>query len=607
MLRCKQFSVAGSSKTKGILIQPPGSNREDVEHRPTQILLPQHPHSHALGAKKTPIAFATVFHNDLSAHKLNMRQTPVTYQVRPKKQSTTAAPIPLIRERNSLRANPDSSAQKIEIKLAPPVPIVEPSVEPWEIDLFSQILDLLIVEDVESMEIVKKLGKWLHDKRTVDLRKQRRSFESSSPEYMLLQEIVFDIHSGLRNRHSDQPNDGAGFQIPMIIALAAILAIDPKILFDIWCLISQLEIPIPIPRRDMDVIIIDQEESNPQTHCFDDLGTLCIDTDANNSDYFIAQVIKHSLFGATDFENTCNWGYFSRFWESDKTFFNGTMQDGFGISVGLKKSDAEPELPERRYLKQSIISPIDRKLMPFFSSILDESEHSDGCDCSIKGSKCASTDRCACVKRSGGPAYQHDALRDFIETRVVECGDACGCSLLPIRTPIPYGAHIGDYIGTIVGPTGIHIRRSLYNINNSRDMIVVRNEDGHEMYGVDATYSCNYTRFINHSCSPNLRGILIYARSKSKNHTLPRLALFSTTRIEADTELTLDYSDIDFGGPEYFGECKCSIMDGNGCTRIVGKRKSGALFEGAEWWWTSAAGGKKRKANNSSGVSSKKK
>ncbi|KAJ7269106.1 SET domain-containing protein, partial [Mycena rebaudengoi] len=59
-------------------------------------------------------------------------------------------------------------------------------------------------------------------------------------------------------------------------------------------------------------------------------------------------------------------------------------------------------------------------------------------------------------------------------------------------------------------------------------------------YSVDA-YGCNWTRFINHSCSPNLQIISVVYDAMPEDN-MPYLALVATENISAFTELTFDYN-----------------------------------------------------------------
>ena len=64
-----------------------------------------------------------------------------------------------------------------------------------------------------------------------------------------------------------------------------------------------------------------------------------------------------------------------------------------------------------------------------------------------------------------------------------------------------------------------------------------------EIYVVDGQYKGGATRFLNHSCDPNLRQYTV--SSYRGNPQVYELAFFARENIEAFTELTFDYQDLD--------------------------------------------------------------
>ncbi|KAJ7242684.1 SET domain-containing protein, partial [Mycena rebaudengoi] len=197
-----------------------------------------------------------------------------------------------------------------------------------------------------------------------------------------------------------------------------------------------------------------------------------------------------------------------------------------------------------------------------------------GCECDGKsGCNNARPGRCPCASASStlknGPAYTQGLFAFTTESEIVECNSACGCSpqcnnrLAQFPRQIPaqifktekrgWGARLPlDIVrGQMVGLyTGLLIRREEADkLSGSRasycfDLDV--NEDPDEetpenAYSVDA-YGCgNWTRFINHSCSPNLQIITIVYDTMPEDN-MPYLALVATEDIPAFTELTFDYN-----------------------------------------------------------------
>lgn len=66
-------------------------------------------------------------------------------------------------------------------------------------------------------------------------------------------------------------------------------------------------------------------------------------------------------------------------------------------------------------------------------------------------------------------------------------------------------------------------------------------KESDDSFVCDAKFYGNFTRFINHSCEPNVIGI----RSFTKHHDsrFPYIAFFTNKEIPANTELTLNYGD----------------------------------------------------------------
>lgn len=62
-----------------------------------------------------------------------------------------------------------------------------------------------------------------------------------------------------------------------------------------------------------------------------------------------------------------------------------------------------------------------------------------------------------------------------------------------------------------------------------------------DQFVCDAKYYGNFTRFINHSCEPNVIGIRSF--TKHQDARFPYIAFFTNKDIRAQTELTLNYGD----------------------------------------------------------------
>eukprot|EP00730_Choanoeca_flexa_P013270 TRINITY_DN5143_c0_g1_i1.p1 TRINITY_DN5143_c0_g1~~TRINITY_DN5143_c0_g1_i1.p1 ORF type:complete len:224 (+),score=17.06 TRINITY_DN5143_c0_g1_i1:103-774(+) len=167
-----------------------------------------------------------------------------------------------------------------------------------------------------------------------------------------------------------------------------------------------------------------------------------------------------------------------------------------------------------------------------------------GCGCT---DDCDS--RCSCALRSTFAKY--------------ECNARCGCdsscsnrqSQQPfaraveiyetnsqgkgLRTlnPIAKGEFFGCYAGEVLS-SALRLQRQIEDEAQGNTYLLILNE--HTQHGtmttaVDARYKGNETRFINHSCDPNLDIKPVRERQ------IPRLCLFAIRDIAAGEPLTFDY------------------------------------------------------------------
>ncbi|KAK6992858.1 SET-domain-containing protein [Favolaschia claudopus] len=192
--------------------------------------------------------------------------------------------------------------------------------------------------------------------------------------------------------------------------------------------------------------------------------------------------------------------------------------------------------------------------------------------CSCHGKKgCDKKRGCSCRKKLGcGPAYTRVGLFMFnTDSEIIECNAACECSSkcinrvaqLPRQLPVQifktdkrgWGVKIPVRIekGRVLGLyTGLLIRREEADkLSGTRasycfDLDVNEEPDKEppeNAYSVDA-YACgNWTRFLNHSCDPNLKIISVVYDSMPEDN-MPYPALVATKNIPAFTELTFDYN-----------------------------------------------------------------
>jgi len=117
---------------------------------------------------------------------------------------------------------------------------------------------------------------------------------------------------------------------------------------------------------------------------------------------------------------------------------------------------------------------------------------------------------------------------------------------------IQKGQFVDRYFGEVITAKAADRRRKLSDIARKKDVYLFALDKFHDPDSldprlsqppllVDGEFMSGPTRFINHSCAPNLR---IYARvGDHADKHLHDLALFAIADIPKNTELTFDYID----------------------------------------------------------------
>lgn len=114
------------------------------------------------------------------------------------------------------------------------------------------------------------------------------------------------------------------------------------------------------------------------------------------------------------------------------------------------------------------------------------------------------------------------------------------------------GQYIDKYVGEIITNATANARRAEAQSAKRKDVYLFaldkfNDKASHdprlacEPYEIDGENASGPTRFINHSCDPNLRIVARVADYCEKD--LHELAFFALDDIEAGTELTFDYVD----------------------------------------------------------------
>ena len=103
---------------------------------------------------------------------------------------------------------------------------------------------------------------------------------------------------------------------------------------------------------------------------------------------------------------------------------------------------------------------------------------------------------------------------------------------------VPKGTFVAEYTGEILSLAAAKCRLSSLGENESCYLIVFREHFGDRIVStcVDAHCYGNISRFINHSCAPNLTMIAIRTDS-----VVPRLCLFSCKEVKSGDEFSFSY------------------------------------------------------------------
>eukprot|EP00112_Aurelia_sp_Birch-Aquarium-sp1_P018448 Seg4402.2 transcript_id=Seg4402.2/GoldUCD/mRNA.D3Y31 product="Histone-lysine N-methyltransferase SETMAR" protein_id=Seg4402.2/GoldUCD/D3Y31 len=192
-----------------------------------------------------------------------------------------------------------------------------------------------------------------------------------------------------------------------------------------------------------------------------------------------------------------------------------------------------------------------------------------GCCCEDSCSEAA----CVCLAEHGNN-YTKDRTLSFIDNLltdpyftkpVFECNSCCICGLkcqnrvvqmglkfklqvyptdqkgfgAKALEKIPKGSYVIDYAGEVLTYSEAARRITHKEAGEKNYLLTVREKFGPNLIrtDIDAEKFGNVSRFINHSCAPNL--LLHPVRIES---SVPRLALFAKRTIEIGEELSFDYS-----------------------------------------------------------------
>nr|XP_057912286.1 histone-lysine N-methyltransferase SETMAR [Doryrhamphus excisus] len=231
------------------------------------------------------------------------------------------------------------------------------------------------------------------------------------------------------------------------------------------------------------------------------------------------------------------------------------------VSISFFSHSAKQTFPQFKYSPINVEGP---------GCGIDPSEVTlPGCSCL---SHSCLTRSCSCLQ-THGEAYSSDgtllslnvpdanhSVPVFECNALCSCGDTCTNRVVQrglrltlqvcstgrrgwgVRTlqRIPHGTFVCEYAGEVVGFEEARRRQLAQRHEENNYIIAVREHAGTgsvtETF-VDPTSVGNVGRFLNHSCTPNLFMVPVRVHS-----VVPRLALFAGRDIDAQEELTFDYS-----------------------------------------------------------------
>ncbi|XP_066245089.1 histone-lysine N-methyltransferase EHMT1 isoform X1 [Euwallacea similis] len=233
--------------------------------------------------------------------------------------------------------------------------------------------------------------------------------------------------------------------------------------------------------------------------------------------------------------------------------------------------DSEEEPRSYDYIKKSCVSSdnvrINTKITNLQYCSCQDRCRSSKCKCAKLSLKCWYDDRGKLL-----PDFNFDGkfcrFKGFLKILFIidpplifECNDLCSCNSILcsnrlVQKPstqrfqlfktefkgwgiktlnfIAAGSFVCEYVGEILTDSEADLREDdsyLFDLDNRET----------DSFCIDAKFYGNFSRFINHSCLPNLYPIKVFI----DHHDLrfPRIALFSKRDIAANEELSFDYGD----------------------------------------------------------------
>lgn len=209
-----------------------------------------------------------------------------------------------------------------------------------------------------------------------------------------------------------------------------------------------------------------------------------------------------------------------------------------------------------------------------------------GCDCVDEDGQCSLKSQCCPKQFDAQFAYNSRGLvRVKQGTPIFECNKACKCNencpnrvvqkgrkqtLCIFKTEgrgwgvrteraIAKGQYICEYVGEIISYEETERRGKEYDAVGRTYLFDLDFNEKDNPYTVDAAKYGNVSRFINHSCDPNLGVWAVWTNCLDLN--LPKLCLFTLRPIKENEELTFDYINSTNSGREQAEEDNLDVSN----------------------------------------------
>jgi len=209
-----------------------------------------------------------------------------------------------------------------------------------------------------------------------------------------------------------------------------------------------------------------------------------------------------------------------------------------------------------------------------------------GCNCN---DFCTRYEDCVCMTENiQGPPYSEDGTIQLeVGMPIYECNRLCYCPencpnrlvqhgpRFPLeifktqdkgwavrsQVDIPKGMFVCEYIGQIItnkdaNRRGISYDKAKCSYLYNLDMDV---DDKNSLLCIDAYSVGNVSRYINHSCDPNLQNYQVWFRDLDKRK--PQIAFFARRDIKKGEELSFDYKYVKVSKKTAKIECKCGATN----------------------------------------------